>query len=55
MTAIPNDLMAKDREAELVCDACGEAFLVLVRDGEDVTQDQAECPITDCDGTGEEV
>jgi len=53
MTAVPNDLMAKDREVELICQ-CGEAWIVHVFDGEDVTQDQAECPITDCDGTGEE-
>lgn len=53
MTAVPNDLMATDREVELVC-TCGKAWIVLVRDGEDATQDQAECPVSDCDGEGDE-
>jgi hypothetical protein len=59
MAASPAELMhdAADpgREVEIACTECGECWSVHVDDGEEITDDQAECPISDCDGFGEEV
>lgn len=43
------------REVEFACSDCGETWTVHVLDGEDVTDKQAECPDSHCDGSGEEL
>jgi hypothetical protein len=59
MSTTPDESMADAAstgiEVELACTSCGETFLVFVHHGEDVTTDQAECPIAGCPGEGEVV
>jgi hypothetical protein len=50
-----HDAADQGQEVTLACDSCGEAWIVFVHDGDDVTTDQAECPISGCPGEGEEV
>jgi hypothetical protein len=46
---------AQGREVELGCDQCGECWLILVPEGEDITYEQTICPDNSCDGEGEEL
>ena len=49
------DAASQGREVTLACDACAEAWIVFVPEGDDVTYDDTVCPIAGCDGEGEEV
>jgi hypothetical protein len=59
MATTPDEAMAdaasKGAEVELGCSQCAETWIVFVHHGEDVTSDQAECPIAGCPGEGEVV
>jgi hypothetical protein len=48
------DAASKGSEVTLACDACPEAWIIFVPEGEDVSTDQAECPVCP-DGEGEAV
>jgi hypothetical protein len=48
------DAASTGTEVELACSSCAETWIVFVRHGEDVTTDQAECPVCP-DGEGTEL
>lgn len=59
MATSPAELLADaasiGREVEMACDACEEAWIVFVPEGEFVTYEQTVCPDNSCSGEGEEV
>jgi hypothetical protein len=57
MTTSPAELLADAAstgdEVDIACNQCGECRVVFVHHGEDVTDKQAECPSSGCDGEGD--